>query len=306
MQLNYKHQEYLEHRTEQGLKVTLLNIFASFVLGVIKIFAGIFGHCYVLIADGIESVSDVFSSTIVYSGIKIGAIPPDHNHPYGHGKAEALAGIVVSFMLLASAVVIVVQAFKEIAVAHYAPAPWTLTVLVVVIIVKETMFYFLSRTGDETKNHSLKADAWHSRSDALTSLCALIGISVALWAGKGYESVDDWAAIVASGIIIFNGLRILKPAVDEMMDTTASPKVTENIRRIILSVDGVKDVEKCWVRKSGHGHLAEIHVEVDGNLSVKDGHEIAHRVKDKLLDSDQRLINAVIHIEPFGQIYPKG
>ena len=285
-------------RIQKGMKVTLLTIAVNMVLAFIKVVTGCTGNSYALIADGVESVTDIFTSIVVFGGFKIGAKPPDENHPWGHGKAESLAALFVALILCGVAVGIAVQSVKEIASPGTAPASYTLIVLVAVILSKEGMFRFLLKKSRDLGSLALKADAWHSRSDSLTSLAAFIGISISILGGEKYVSADDWAALFASGIILFNGIKILRSATDELMDTTPEPEIEARIRDIAKGIDGVINVEKCRVRQSGSGFFLEIHIEVDGDSSVSRGHDMAHQVKDALIGSDLSIIDAVIHVEP--------
>jgi cation diffusion facilitator family transporter len=290
----------INNRTvDSGLRVSGVAIAVNLVLAIIKIAAGLIGNAYALVADGIESTADIFSSLIVWGGLRISAKPPDSNHPYGHGKAESIAGIMVSLFLLGAAVLIAVQSIREILTPHQLPAWYTLLVLAIVIITKETLFRFVFRTGEALESTALRGDAWHHRSDALTSFAAFVGITIALVGGKGYENADDWAALLACGVIIFNGIRILRPAVREVMDAAAPANIERAVRQIAREVDGVLDVEKCRIRKSGLGLLMDIHVMVHGEISVRQGHEIGHRVKDRLLDSHLSVQDVVVHVEPY-------
>jgi cation diffusion facilitator family transporter len=281
-----------------GLRVSLLGIVVNLVLAGTKILTGVLGHSYVLIADGIESTADILSSLIVWSGLRVSSIPADENHPYGHGKAEALASAAVALMLLGAAVLIAVQSYDQIVQPHHPPKAYTLFVLVGVIFVKEVLFRIAWRAGSTLDSVALKADAWHHRSDALTSAAAFVGITIALVGGKGYETADDWAALVACGIIAWNGLRFLREALNEMMDAAVSPGIVQEVRRLAREVDGVMDIEKCRIRKLGLHLALDIHVVVHGDLSVRDGHTIAHQVVEKLRGSQHRINDVTVHIEP--------
>src|SRR5919199_3616249 len=206
----------------RGIRSTQVGLLVNAVLALAKLLAGIAGHSYALIADAVESGADVLSSIIVWGGLHISAQPADENHPYGHGKAEPLAAGVVGIMLLGAAVGIAIEAIREIRTPHHAPAPFTLAVLMAVIFIKEVLFRFVVRVGTEVDSTAVVADAWHHRSDAITSAAAFIGISVALVMGPGWEAADDWAALAAAGIIAFNGARILRPAVHDLMDRAPS------------------------------------------------------------------------------------
>lgn len=287
-----------EHPSQKGMRSMILGIFVNGILAIIKGVAGFLGNSYALIADAIESSSDVMTSFIVWSGLKIAAKPPDEDHPYGHGKAEPLAATIVALALVGAAIIIAIQSIKEIITPHHAPAPFTLLVLAVVVITKEALFRFVLNVGNTVNSTAVKTDAWHHRSDALTSAAAFIGITVALIGGKGYESADDWAALLASFIIVFNAWKLLTPAIGELMDTSPSSEITNEVRRVGNSVPGVVDVEKCFVRKIGFDYYVDLHVIVDGRISVSKGHAISHKVKDAIRHANTRIANVLVHIEP--------
>jgi len=290
--------EIIKNISAKGLRTTLIGILSNLILAVTKSTAGYLGNSYALIADGIESLSDVISSIIVYSGLKIAVRPPDDNHPYGHGKAEPLAASVVAIALIIAAVVIIIQSTAEIINPHHAPEPFTLIVLLGVIVVKESLFKFVFKVGDTIESTAVKTDAWHHRSDAITSAAAFVGIAIALIGGDGYESADDIAALAASGIIIFNAYRLLKPAVRDLMDHSPSEKVEINIRASAKSVEGVVALDKCKIRKMGFEYYVDLDVIVEGEISVRLGHQIAHNVKTVVRLENPRVANVLIHIEP--------
>ncbi len=285
-------------RFDRGVSTVLVGLSANVLLAVIKIVAGILGNSYALVADGIESTLDIFSSVVVLGGIKISSLPPDENHPYGHGKAESLAAMTVSLVLLMAGIGIAIKSSLEIMQPHHRPAFFTLVVLVGVIIVKETLFRLLFSVGKSVNSLSLETEAWHQRSDALTSTAAFIGISMAIAGGKGYERADDWAALAASGIIIFNGVHMLRNAVKEIMDYAPNPETEETIRSIAGRIAGVAAIEKCRVRKSGLNLFVDIHVEVNGDMQVHKAHAIAHEVKDALMKAPLGIADVLVHIEP--------
>lgn len=283
---------------ETGVRIAKLALFINALLAIGKIATGLLGNSYVLVADGIESTADIFSSVVVWGGLRVSVLPADENHPFGHGKAEPVAGIIVSMILLAAALLIAVQSVHEILTPHHPPAWYTLPVLVVVVLVKETLFRAAFRAGRSLESTALKSDAWHHRSDALTSAAAFVGISIALIGGKGYEGADDWAALLACGVISWNGLRLLRSALNELMDASVSPEVVAQVRELAAAVEGVTAIDKCRIRKSGLHLALDIHVVVDGDLTVRHGHEIAHRVKDCLLASQHRINDVTVHVEP--------
>jgi len=294
-------------RLQRSLRATFLGLATNAVLSGIKLATGIIGHSHALVADAVESFADVFSSLIVWRGVTVAAEPADEDHPYGHGKAEPLAAAIVSGMLLLAAGWIAVKAFSEITKPHPAPAPFTLVVLLVVVVVKEILFRFVRREASAVDNAAMRTDAWHHRSDAITSFAAGIGISVSLLGGPGYEAADDWAAIAAACVIAWNGWRLLRPAFNELMDTAPDRKIRDEIRRLAETTPGVARVEKCFVRKMGYQFYVDMHVEVDPQMTVLRSHEIAHAVKDKIRDAKPAVSDVLVHIEPLGvATRPKG
>ncbi len=271
---------------------------ANIGLVVAKGTAGILGNSYALIADAIESGMDVFTSAIIWFGLRTAAKAPDADHPYGHGKAEPVATIMVSVLLIVAAVGIAYQSFQHILTPHKTPAPFTLVILLVVVVVKELLFRYTQRVGNEVNSGAVKADAWHHRSDALTSLAAFVGISIAVIGGEGYESADDWAALVASVIIVYNGYHLFRPAFAEIMDAAPSGDWASEIRAIALRVEGVMDIEKCFVRKMGLEYFVDLHVIVDGDQTVRFGHDVAHAVKKAILEAKPVIYDVLVHVEP--------
>ncbi len=283
---------------QTGARVALFGLAINMLLAAVKILAGLFGHAYVLIADGIESSLDVGGSIVIWGGLTVAARPPDRSHPYGHGKAEPIAAVVVAVGVLAAALGLAIQSVREIFLPHDAPAPYTLVILIVAVIVKEILYRYVIRFGRSMESTAVKTDAWHHRLDAMTSVAAFIGISIALIGGKAWQSADDWAALVACGLIGANGYRLLRPAFFEIMDTAPRDKFVRSIGRTARSVPGVIEVEKCRARKMGLDFYVDLHVGVDGNISVHEGHEIAHRVKSAIQQSDSRVADVLVHIEP--------
>jgi cation diffusion facilitator family transporter len=285
-----------------GARVALLGLVINVALAAAKIVAGVVGHAYVLIADGIESALDVAGSVVIWGGLTVAAKPPDRTHPYGHGKAEPIAALVVALCVLAAAIGLAVESVREIMTPHHGPAPFTLSVLVVVIVIKEILFRYVNRIGADLESTAVQTDAWHHRSDALTSTAAFIGISVALIGGERWQSADDWAALFACAVIAANGIRVARPAFYEIMDTAPGGKIVRSILAVANSVPGVVEVEKCHARKMGLDFYVDLHVGVDGNISVHQGHEIAHRVKSAIQHSDSRIADVLVHIEPAGNM----
>lgn len=284
---------------EKAVKATWFSIIGNAALAAIKWLTGYFGNSYALIADAIESTTDIFSSILVLVGIKYSNKPADENHPYGHGRAETLVTFIVVGFLIVSATIIAIESIGNIGQPHALPKSYTLWVLGAIIVWKEISYRFVIRKSKETESSALKADAWHHRSDAITSIAAFIGISVALIGGQGYESADDWAALFASGFILFNSYLIFRPALGEIMDEHVYEEFVTKIRAVAITVDGVLATEKCFVRKTGMKYQVDLHAVVDANQTVKEGHRISHQLKDKLLAEFPQLAYVLIHIEPF-------
>jgi cation diffusion facilitator family transporter len=288
----------MQEKTNEAIKASWLSILGNALLAIAKFITGIFGNSYALIADAIESTTDVFSSFLVLLGLKYSSRPPDENHPYGHGKAEPLMTFAVVGFLVFSAGFIAYESIRHIQTPHKIPEPYTLVVLAVIVIIKEVFYRKISKKGEETKSTSLKADAWHHRSDAITSLMAFIGISIALFMGKGYETADDWAALLASGFILYNAYLILRPALAEVMDEHMYDEFIADIREVTANVPGILDTEKCNVRKTGMVYHVDLHIIVKSAISVKEGHDIAHDVKNELLAHFPEILDVLIHVEP--------
>ncbi len=285
-------------KEQKAIEATYFSIIGNTCLAIIKGLAGFFGNSYALIADAIESTTDIFASFLVLFGIKYSNRPADENHPYGHGRAEPLITFLVVGFLITSATVIAYESIANIQVPHDLPKSWTLIVLGAIIIWKEYSFQTVMKRSIETNSSSLKADAWHHRSDAITSVAAFLGISIALVLGKGYESADDWAALFASGFIFYNSFLIFRPALGEIMDEHLYDDLIDHIRVVASTVKGIRGTEKCFIRKSGMKYHVDLHAIVDADITVKEGHQLAHILKDTLRKEIPELGHVLIHIEP--------
>jgi cation diffusion facilitator family transporter len=281
-----------------AINTTYLSIVGNAVLAAAKWIAGFFGNSYALIADAIESTTDIFASLLVLFGIKYSTRPADENHPYGHGRAEPLITFAVVAFLITSAIVIAYNSIKNIMTPHELPESYTLWVLAAIILIKETFYRIIKRKSEKLNSSALKADAWHHRSDAITSLAAFAGILIAILFGKGYEAADDWAALLAAGFIFYNSYLIFRPALGEIMDEHLYDDLVAEIREAALKVNGVKGTEKCFIRKSGMKFHVDLHALVDANITVKAGHDIAHHLKDHLRSAIPKLGEILIHVEP--------
>jgi cation diffusion facilitator family transporter len=292
---NHRH-----HPAEQGIRTTVVGMGLNLALAAIKIGSGFIGNSYALIADGIESLSDVFSSIVVLVGLRIAMRPPDENHPYGHGKAEPIAGVLVGVALLAAAGLIAHQSLHRITNPRASPAAFTLIVLALVVLVKETLYRYVSKVGKKIDSTAVEADAWHHRSDAITSALAFVGISIAVIGGPAFAKADSYAALFAAGIIAFNALRLIGPALYELTDVAPTTALNDEVKSIARKVPGVVDLDKCLVRKMGLDYYVDLHVIVDPELTVWKGHAIAHDVKDAIREANPRIAEVLVHIEPVG------
>jgi len=287
----------VHHGLERGIRLSLIGILANVALATIKLVAGLLGRSYALIADAMESMADIVGSLVVWGGLKYSVRPPDENHPYGHGKAESLAALTVSVMLLVAGIGIAVAAVREIITPHHAPAAFTLWVLIAVVIVKETLYRLGRRAARTSGSGAVLTDAWHHRADAITSLAAGIGIAIAVFGGEKYAPADDVAALVASGFILLNAWKLLRAPLQELLDVD-QPDLIERVREVAAAVDGVRGIEKVFARKSGTRFWVDMHMEVDPDMRVSEAHRIAHQTKDAVRAALPNVADLLIHIEP--------
>ena len=281
------------------MRAAQVGMLVNLVLAVIKLIAGIVGHAYALVADAVESTADIFSSLVVYGGLRIAAQPADENHPYGHGRAEALAGALVALMLSLAAIGIAVEAIREIRTPHHVPHAWTLGVLVGVIIIKHLLARRVFQIGSETGSTAVMSDAQHHRSDVITSAAAFIGISIAVIGGPGWEQADDWAALVASVVILYNGIRMMRPAINDLMDRVPDAEVIDGIALAALGVEEVCAIEKLKVRKVGLQFAVDLHVQADPHMSLHEAHIVSGKVKGAIRAAMPAVDGVLVHMEPY-------
>ena len=294
-----RHHAATQRRAQESAQLVLRGVGLNVVLAAAKFAGGFFGHTYALIADGAESLLDVVSSLVVWAGFRWAGEPPDADHPYGHGKAEPLAGLAVAVFVFAMAGWVAWHAVHEIITPHQGPAWWTLPLLAGVVAIKIWFSRRMGAAGRSARSTALNIEALHHWSDAVTSAAAFVGIAIAVVGGKGWETADDWAALFACVVIAFNGVGMILRALGDVMDTAVPASFEQEVRALALAVEGVQALDKVRVRKSGLSHLVDIHVRVDGDLTVREGHDIAHAVKDALLASTPHGITDVsVHIEP--------
>lgn len=277
------------------------SIITNLLLAIAKWIAGVLGNSYAIVADAIESFNDTLASLLVLFGLKYANRPADENHPYGHGRIEPLITFFVVGILILSAVLIAHESIQHIRTPHEMPHAWTLIFLGIIILIKEVSYQYVMQKGKKANSTAIMADAWHHRSDAISSIAAFVGISVALFLGKGYESADDWAALVACLFILYNCYKIFRPALGEMMDEHFYDELVAEIRNEAIQVEGVLGTEKCYIRKAGLKYFVDLHALVPANISVKEGHDISHKLNDALRDKLPQIGKILIHIEPFDE-----
>lgn len=288
-----------EPRVRRGIRSTQVGLFSNAALAVVKVVTGIVGHSQALIADGIESSADVFSSLVVWSGLRISARSADDDYPFGYGKAEALAALAVGLLLFIAATAIAIESVHQIVTPHRPPRSFTLAVLVAVVLVKEVLFRRVVRIGADVGSTAVQADAWHHRSDAITSAAAFIGISVALIGGPGWEAADDWAALLASGIIVYNAIGVVRPATHDLMDRAPGEEMVSRVAGAATTVPGVCAIEKLKVRKAGMGYYVDLHVQADPAMPLHAAHVLSGMVKSAIRQAVPEVAGALIHMEPY-------
>ena len=293
-----------EERIARGIRAARAGLAVNALLVATKLTAGILGNAYVLIADGVESSTDIFGGIIVWHGLSVAARPADEDHPFGHGKAESLAAAAVALLLLGAAVGITVAAVREIQTPHSIPAPFTLVVAVAVIVVKAILARRVAKVGSEVGSAAVKADAWHHASDAISSAAAVVGIAIALagarWrGGSGWETADDWAALVAALMIGINGMLMLRPALDALMDRAPTGEVAARVSNAARSVPGVLGIEQLRIRVSGLDYLVDIHVQAAPELTLRESPALLGAVKAAIREAAPTVSGVLIHMEPF-------
>ena len=290
----------MNRRVQQATRATVIGAVINLGLAAIKGAVGILGNSYALVADSIESLGDVVISGCTLIGIRISATPPDDSHPYGHGKAEPIAAILGGMVLMGSAVLTVWLSWGQLHTAASLPAKFTLPVLAGIVIIKEVLFRFVHRVGKEIDSTALTVDAWHHRSDALTSMAALFGIALALYGGPRFIFADKWAAIITGGTVALNSIRLVWPAILELMDTAPIIDWTQIVRETAVGFPDISQIQQVKARKMGLGYYIDIHMHVDPWMTVRDSHALAHALKDRLMKDDGRIHDALIHVEPNG------
>ncbi len=276
---------------------TLVGLVINIALAIFKLLAGIFGLSYAMVADAIHSFSDCFATGVVYVGLRIGEKPPDEGHPYGHANAETIAAFVVALIILATGVFVGVSAVQLIAHKDFeTPATIALAAAAVSIVVKEGLFRYTLKVGERSNSPAVIANAWDHRSDAYSSMAALAGI---LGARLGFQYLDPIAGLVVSALIIKMSLTILRPNIGILMDEKPESALLDKIRGATLGIAGVEAIDSIRVHQRGSTFTIDIEVAVDGGLSVKQGHQIAAEVRNRLLREIEHVQDVMVHVNPY-------
>ncbi|MFI4893093.1 MAG: cation diffusion facilitator family transporter [Phycisphaerales bacterium JB058] len=278
-------------------RLALLGIVVNALLAAGKLTAGVFGQSFALVADAVESLVDIAGSVVVWSAMRYGSKPADAEHPFGHGKIEPMAAMAVAMVIVLVGIWVAIESVRQIITPHSVPRPYTLIVLVVVIVVKESRARVADRAARRAKSSAGAADAWHHRSDAITSAFAFVGIAVALIGGPEFARADDIAALLASGVIVLNGFLLAREPYHELLDRH-SPEIAGEVACIAVDVPGVLGVEQCDARQSGRGYRVVMHVEVDPAMTVAEAHAITGRIKAEVRSRRADIDSVLIHVEP--------
>ena len=282
-----------------AMRASALGLAANLVLGVVKLVGGIVGQSFALISDAVNSFGDAFGSVVVLFALRVAQRPPDAEHPYGHSRAEAIAGSNVALLILGSALVVGWEAFARMGVHHAEPPVWVLWLAAANVVIKEGLYRYKVSVARRTGSIALVANAWDHRADAFCSFAVLVGCAIVRWGGEGWIGADEVAALVVVAAIVVSAVQLFRRSANELMDCQAGTDLVAGVRACAQATDGVRAVEKLWVRKSGLEYFVDIHVQVDPDMSVARGHTVGHAVKDRLLEAYPRLRDVLVHLEPF-------
>lgn len=283
----------------EAILITLFGVGVNAALGAGKLVGGWLGNSFALLSDAANSLGDVTVSLGVLYALWLAQRPPDKEHPYGHTRAEGIAGLTVAILVSVAAGFIGWEAIRQLGQEQEVPARWTIAIAAVNLVVKEGLYQFSRRVGHRTGSMAIAATAWDHRADALCSAVVLVGLLAAVYGGAAWAAADEIAALAVAAAVIYSGVRLFVHAARELMDMQADKEIVDQVRDSAADVAGVRGVETLWVRKSGLEYFADIHVEVDADLSVAEGHRIGHEVKDELLRSYPQLRDVLVHVEPY-------
>lgn len=284
---------------QQATRAAIVGVVANLGLGVIKLVGGLVGQSFALIADAVNSLGDVVTSLVVLFALRVAQRPADAEHPYGHTRAEAIAGSNLALLVIVSALLVGWEAVQRLTVPHDLPPVWTLWIAAANVVIKEGLYRYKVNVGRKTGSSALIANAWDHRSDAFCSLAVLIGLGIVRWGGPSWIGADEVSALVVVTAIVLSGANLFRSSASELMDSQADEQLVREIRQAAEAVPDVRAVEKLWVRKSGLEYFADIHIEVDARTTVAEGHRIGHAVKDRLVQQFTSLRDVLVHLEPY-------
>lgn len=286
-------------------RAAYIGLAANLLLGVTKLIGGVIGSSFALVADSVNSLGDSVSTVVVLFALRVAQRPPDKEHPYGHTRAEGIAASNVALVIIISAVFVGWEAIRRINISHDVPPMWTLWIAAANIVIKEALYHYKVRVGRRTGSAAMMANAWDHRSDALCALAVLIGLAAIHVGGQDYIWADEIASLVVVAAIIWSGAHLFRRSASELMDAQAADELVREMSRVALSDPDVRGVETLWVRKSGLEFFADIHLELDRELTIAEGHRIGHRVKEQLLQNFAALRDVLVHLEPYPRDKPR-
>ncbi len=283
----------------EAMRAAGLGLAVNMCLGIVKLIGGLIGQSFALIADAVNSLGDVVTSLAVLFALRLAQQPADDEHPYGHTRAEAIAGSNLALLVIVSALLVGWESVQRISVLHELPPVWTLWIAAANVLIKEGMYRYKLSVSRRTGSSALMANAWDHRSDAFCSLAVLIGLGIVRWGGPAWIGADEVSALVVVAAIVWSGAKLFRSSSSELMDSQAEHQLVCEIRQAAAAVPQVRAVEKLLVRKSGLEYFADIHIQVDAQITVEEGHRIGHAVKDRLTTRFKSLRDVLVHLEPY-------
>jgi cation diffusion facilitator family transporter len=285
----------------QAVRASLLGLAINGGLGVAKLVGGIVGQSFALLTDAVNSIGDVITSIGVLIALRFAQKPADAEHPYGHTRAEAIAGAYLGVLVLVSAVWLGVEAIGRLGAIHATPPAWTLAIAGANVLIKEGLYRYKINVGRRLGSRALIANAWDHRSDAFSALAVMVGLALVRLGGPRWIAADEAAALVVVALLVWTSTKLIRESIHELLDVQADDALIDAVRREAMAVPGVRGIETLWIRKTGIEYLTDVHIEVDAQMTIADGHLIGHHVKDRLLERFPAIRDVLVHLEPFPQ-----
>lgn len=282
----------------RGSQVALVSIAASGLLAIANISLGWTGGSTSVVAAGVEFAGDVLASTVVLVGLRFGALPADADHPYGHGRAETLGGLIVGLILVLSGLGICIRSAQKIAEVHPPPAVYTMYPLAAAIFVKSGLSMLKFQVGRSIRSASLVADAWNDAVDILSAMAAMLAVFLTMYDPARFLAADHYGGFTVGLVVIFTGLRVTRDASLELMDTMPESALIEQVRKVAMEVPNVSGVEKCFARKTGLQYHVDLHLEVHPDITVRASHDIATMVRIRIKETIPDIADVLVHVEP--------